>query len=125
MVADDGSSAEAPAHVADTPDSPQGNAPPRSRWRNGLAWLVVFGVLLLTSAILTVVNIERSQSIAPADGLVYVDAYNRALEGEVVRRGDTVGFPALETFLCEPSNASVVVAFAQLFPAESGDQVTE
>jgi hypothetical protein len=126
MIADDGSSGEAPAHVADTSDSPsKGDAPPRSRWRNGSAWLAVFGVLLLTSTILTLANIERSQSIAPADGLVYVDAYNRALEGEVVRRGDTVGVAALETFLCEPSNASVVAAFAQLFPAESGDQVTE
>jgi hypothetical protein len=51
MIADDGSSGEAPAHVADTSDRPaEGNAPAGSRWGNGLAWLAVFGVLLLTSA---------------------------------------------------------------------------
>ncbi len=74
---------------------------PTPGWRTSGA---VFLVLLLAAGSLFLVVVPRTFHVAPADGIVYVDAFHRALQGQVTVRGDLVGDTALDEAACrQPS----------------------
>ncbi len=62
----------------------------------------IFLALMLFAAVFIAVVIPRTYPVAPADGLVYADAFDRALAGRVTVRGDAIGRPTLDLVACSP-----------------------
>ena len=71
--------------------------PPNAR---SFAW--VFLCLFAFGASFIAVAIPRTDPIAPFDGLVYADAFDRAMSGQVAVRGDQVGRASFELVACSP-----------------------
>lgn len=66
-------------------------------------WLGIFVVLLLAGSAMCAIVVPRTFHVAPADGVVYVDAFERALHGQLTVRGDMVGANALNEAVCRQS----------------------
>lgn len=71
-------------------------------WR---VFAAVFLVLATLGIALNLIVVPRTFSATAADGLVYVDAFDRALTGNPTVRGDIIGPTALQEVLCgDPRN---------------------
>jgi hypothetical protein len=68
----------------------------------GGAYGVIFLVFLVYAWAFITVVVPRTYPVAPADGLVYADAFDRALAGRVTVRGDTILRPTLDLVACSP-----------------------
>lgn len=62
----------------------------------------IFLSFLAFGAVYIAAVVPRTYPVAPADGLVYADAFDRAMAGRVTVRGDTIGRETLDLVACSP-----------------------
>lgn len=72
----------------------------------------VFLVLLVAGTAVNLAILPRVYNIAPADGVVYLDAFDRALDGQVTVQGDRVSAEVLDQIVCTAHNPHPLVRLA-------------
>ena len=89
-------------------------------WRT---WASVALALLLAGLALNLAILPRTFNLSPADGLVYADAFDRALAGQVTVRGDMVGATTLDLAICRPPAHPLIAASVEWDCDPNGSRV--
>lgn len=91
--------------------------PAAAKRSNLLAYVAVFAALLAFSGALNFAIVQRAPTLPMADGVMYLDAFDKARQGIVTREGDDVGLAARSEWFCDPRNAETLEAYTRLLLA--------